>query len=86
MLSISTPRQRRIIATLLSHPEGVLSFDLRHAAGCANISDEICTLREKGFQITCEMEPYTTQDGARSNVGRYCLLPVQRHEVAAIVK
>ncbi|MCX5875752.1 MAG: hypothetical protein NT087_05555 [Deltaproteobacteria bacterium] len=68
-----TPRHQRIVAALSENPIGILSFDLRQKCGCMNIADEVMAMRRLGFNITCELEPYTTEDGVKSKIGRYRL-------------
>ncbi len=67
------PRQQRTITMLNHHPEGVLSYDLRTKTGVMNISDVVCQLRAKGFEITCQLENHTDQDGQIIQIGRYFL-------------
>lgn len=68
-----TLRKQRIIAALTDFPEGHLSYTLGEIAGAMNIADEIMHLRRMGFDIVCRMEPFITQDGEKSRVGRYVL-------------
>ena len=69
-----TPRQQRIVNALTEIPKGLLSFDLRKKCGCMNIADEVMAMRRLGFNITCKLEPYTTEDGVKSKIGRYRLV------------
>ena len=68
-----SPRKRRTITALEENPGGLLSYDLGRMVGAMNIADVVMHLRRTGFNISCELEPFTTQDGERSKVGRYRL-------------
>ncbi len=68
-----TLRQQRILDALEATKTGILSFELRQIAGAMNVAHEVQELRRKGYKISCNMEPYTTQDGVRSRIGRYLL-------------
>lgn len=68
-----TPRQQRAVDALTEKTEGILSYELGRITGAMNIADLIMILRRMGFNIDCQMEPFTTQDGDKSRVGRYLL-------------
>jgi len=68
-----TPRHQRIFAALAGSSKGILSFTLREICQCQNVADEVMAMRRQGFKITCELEPYITQDGAKTKIGRYRL-------------
>lgn len=69
-----TPRHERILNALTQTPEGILSFTLREICKCQNVADEVMAMRRRGFNISCELEPYITMDGAKSKIGRYRLV------------
>lgn len=69
-----TPRHQRISNALNETPEGILSFTLREICKCQNVADEVMAMRRRGFNITCELEPFITVDGVKSYIGRYRLV------------
>jgi len=68
-----TPQHHCIYAALTDFPEGVLSATLREICKCQNIADDVMAMRRQGFNISYELEPYTTEAGVESKIGRYRL-------------
>ena len=62
--------QVRIISAWSLLPEGLLSSIRRRASVCMNIDDVVMVMRRRGYNITCAIEPFTTQDGVRARVGK----------------
>ena len=72
----SLPRGRcqvRCLEILFSHPEGILSHDLRYATKTQNIAHVRRQLNGKGFFNECEMERVIDDDGYEYQIGRCSL-------------
>lgn len=68
--------QQRCLEILLSHPEGILSHDLRYATKTQNVAHVRKKLNGKGFFNECEMERVIDDDGYEYQIGRCRLTKV----------
>jgi hypothetical protein len=80
-LYLLNPRQQRAITAFNENPGGLLSYELGRIVGAMNVPDLIMTLRGLGFNIPCELEPFITQDGVKSRVGRYRLIVQEGQQI-----
>lgn len=80
---VGNPRERRLLARLLSGPCDREPLD--RVIGASNSPDIVSRLRARGFALPCERIKGTDRDGCQVRWGRYSLTDADRELCSRVV-